>query len=239
MSGPREHKLTLQDAPGSSPKVYKRDFWSEENLKFSKPHFRLEKCAHIVNEIAGGRECRLLDVGCGPAALRQVLHPSIHYYGIDIAIQQPAPNLLEADLLESPISFEGRRFEIVVAQGFFEYMANTQEQKLTEIRDVLTPGGKFVASYVNFGHRDRELYWPYSNVRTQGDFRASLERHFTIERCFPTSHNWRHSEPNRRFMRVSQMPMRVNVPVISPLLAVEYFFICSPLPDGIAKDLDT
>jgi SAM-dependent methyltransferase len=226
---PREHELTLQGAP-DGPKVYKRDFWSAENLKFSKPHFRLEKAGRMVNKIAAGRECDLLDVGCGPAALRQVLQPNIHYYGIDIAIQQPAPYLLEADLLEAPVAFDGRRFDIVVAQGFFEYTADRQEQKLAEIREVLAADGTFVATYVNFGHRDRELYWPYSNIRTQSDFRTSLSRYFEIQRSFPTSHNWRHSEPNRWFMRVSQMRMQVNLPVLSPKLAVEYFFICTPRP---------
>jgi hypothetical protein len=102
-----ERGLILQDAPDRSPKVRKRDFWSEENLKYTKPHFRLEKCARIVNKIAAGREFRLLDVGCGPAALRPALQPDTHYNGIDMAIQQPAPKLLEADLIESPVSFEG------------------------------------------------------------------------------------------------------------------------------------
>lgn len=44
--------------------VYKRDFWSKENLKFAQPHFRLEKAARIVNKVAQGKECDLLDVGC-------------------------------------------------------------------------------------------------------------------------------------------------------------------------------
>ena len=46
-------------------RYHKKDFWSKENLNFSQPHVRHEKTAQIVNRLAGGRECTLLDVGCG------------------------------------------------------------------------------------------------------------------------------------------------------------------------------
>jgi SAM-dependent methyltransferase len=219
---------------GGSARYYKRDFWSEENLKFSGPHFRLAKSARIINRLSKGTECDLLDVGCGPAALQRLLSPNIRYHGIDIAIQDPAPNLIEADLLEVPIGFSGKRFDIVVAQGFFEYVGSFQEQKLAELSELLTRDGRFLVSYVNFEHRDREIYWPYSNIQPIRQFRSSLSRHFRIDRSYPTSHNWRHSEPNRTFMRASQMSVSVSVPVLSRLLAVEYFFICSPRNSSLA-----
>jgi hypothetical protein len=65
------------------------------------------------------------------------------------------------------------------------------------------------------------------------DFRRSLLRQFRIDRSFPTSHNWGHSEPNRWFMQAAQMHLNLNIPVISPMLAVEYFFVCS-LPGSVA-----
>lgn len=46
-------------------KYYKRDFWGEENLKFTRPHFRLQKSARVINKMAQGKERDLLDVGCG------------------------------------------------------------------------------------------------------------------------------------------------------------------------------
>ena len=214
----------------SAVRYYKRDFWSKENLKFARPHYRLAKSARLINKIAGARPCDLLDVGCGPAALQPLLRGNIAYHGIDIAIQEPAPNLLEADLLETPIGFAGKRFDIVVAQGVFEYIGTYQEQKFAEIRDLLKPGGTFLVSYVNFGHRDHGIYWPYSNIQEMSAFQEGLAKYFVIDRIFPTSHNWNNSEPNRWFMRVWQMPMRVNIPILSPLLAVEYFFVCSAKP---------
>ena len=206
---------------------YKKDFWKKESLKFARPHFRLEKASRIANRIAQGKECDLLDVGCGPATLGRLLDSNINYYGIDITIPGPAPNLIEMDILEKPIGFEGREFDIIMAQGVFEYMGRSQSQKLSEISGILRDNGKFVVSYVNFDHRNRELIESYSNVQSLRDFRNSLARYFTIERHFPASHNWHHGQPNRWFMKASQKHLNLNIPVISPLLAVEYFFICS------------
>ena len=224
MNDPGEGKST---APGTTVKYYKRDFWSQENLKYSRPHFRLEKAARITNGLSRGRERSLLDVGCGPSALAHLLAPNIRYYGIDISIPQPAPNLMEADIAASPVAFGGKRFDIVLAQGFFEYMGEFQRQKFEEIAGILNPGGLFVLTYVNFGHRDKELYWPYNNVQPLKHFRDDVRRYFKIERSFPTSHNWRHSEPNRKLLKAANMRINANIPLISPALAVEYFFICS------------
>ena len=209
-----------------SVQYYKRDFWSRENLKYAKPHYRLEKASRIINRIARGRECTLFDVGCGPAALRPLLAPNIRYFGADIAIQEPEPYLLEADFIEGPIQFGGRKFDIVLAQGFFEYVGEHQSQKFAEIAALIKRGGIFITTYVNFGHRDRQVYWPYSNVQPFADFRASLSARFDVRRFFPTSHNWRHGEPNRRGIRDVNMHLNLNVPFLSPWLAVEYFVIC-------------
>jgi SAM-dependent methyltransferase len=215
------------DSSGST--LYKKDFWSKENLKCSS-HYRLEKSARIINRLARAKEfITLLDVGCGPATLEPLLRSNIQYYGIDIAIHDPAPNFIEADLVNTPIRFDGKRFDIVIAQGFFEYMGTFQERKFAEISQLLSDGGIFIVSYVNFGHRDRTVYWPYSNVQPLNDFRQSLAKYFEIKRSFPTSYNWHHSAPNRKFIRAANMYFNMNVPFISPLLGTQYFFICSKL----------
>jgi SAM-dependent methyltransferase len=208
-------------------KYYKKDFWSKESQKFVRPHFRLEKASRIANKIARGRKCDLLDVGCGPTTLMCLLDSNISYYGIDIAIRDPAPNLLEVDLLENPIGFNGRQFDIIMAQGIFEYMGGSQAQKFTEISDLLRDGGKFVVSYINFDHRSREILPSYSNVQSFHEFRNDLAQHFSIERLFPASHNWHHGQPTRRLVMATQKHLNLNIPLVSPPLAVEYFFICS------------
>ena len=210
-----------------SETYYKWDFWSKENLRYVQPHFRMEKAGRLVNRIARGKECDLLDVGCGPATLQQLLQKNVNYYGIDIAIQNAAPNLLQMDFLEEPINFAGKKFDIILAQGVFEYVGTFQAQKLSEMAQLLKEGGRLVVSYVNFNHRDKRIYWPYSNVQPLREFRRSLKQHFQIQRFFPTSHHWHHHEPQRRLMKLIQLQINMNIPFISPVLGVEYFFICS------------
>ena len=65
-----------EDGAASAAQCYQRDFWSKENLKFTRPHYRMEKAMRIINRVAQGRERELLDIGCGPAALMQLLPPS-------------------------------------------------------------------------------------------------------------------------------------------------------------------
>ena len=216
------------DDAGGSAHYYTRDFWSKENLKFVKPHFRMEKAARIINAMAQGKESCLLDVGCGPATLMRLLDENIHYYGIDIAIHEPAPNLIEADFLKTPIKFGDNRFDIVLAQGVFEYVGSFQTQKLDEISKLLTSNGKFIVSYWNFNHRDKQGTPAFSNIQSYSQLRKSLACYFTIDNSFPIGHNWHQREPGRKLMKAAQMGVNINIPFISPVLAVEYFFICSP-----------
>jgi cyclopropane fatty-acyl-phospholipid synthase-like methyltransferase len=206
--------------------VYKRDFWADENTKYTRPHHRMLKVARLVNHLAAGSERRLLDVGCGPATLSHLLKPNIRYYGIDIAIQEPAPNLTECDILQEPIISEEAPFDIIVAQGLFEYLADSESQKFAEIADLLAPTGRFIVSYVNFDHRRPDHYWPYSSIQPPAQFRESLQEHFVVEKELPTSHNWTHKEPGRRIVQAPNMYINVKVPFLTRRLAVQYIWIC-------------
>lgn len=216
-----------RSARASVAESHKRHFWIEENKKHIPAHYRLRKTGRIVNALAGSGNCDLLDVGCGPATLMTVLRPNVRYYGIDIALQAAAPNLLEADILKAPIRFGDRRFDIVVAQGLFEYLGGMQPQKFEEIAALLTANGRFVVTYTNFGHRDRHVFEAFSNVQPMPDFRADLARHFAVDRAFPTSYNWHGGQPTRKLLMAANMALNANIPVIGPKLAVEYFFVCS------------
>ncbi len=224
-SGPGE---APQGAVSERAAHYKKDFWGEENLKFSEPWYRLEKSARIIRKLAGGRECTLLDIGCGPATLMRLMPANIKYFGIDIAIQNPAPNLMESDLVESEIAFDGMRFDLVTALGVFEYVGQVQSKKLAEISRLMNTDGKFLVTYTNFGHRRKRIYEAFSNVQPLHDFRQDLLRYFTIDKSFPASHNWKHSQPSRELIKAVNMQVNANIPLISPALAVDYFFVCSP-----------
>lgn len=228
MNDPASAKdIAPKDAADDAVRYRKKDFWNKESPTWSQPHYRLEKAARLINRLGRGKECTLLDVGCGPATLMRKLTPNIEYFGVDIAIQEPAPNLIEVDLLENPIRFDDTRFDIVLAQGFFEYVGDYQAQKFAEIAKILNDNGKFIVSYTNFGHRNRHVYWLYNNVQSLDSFRESLASHFRIDRYFPVAHNWSHTEPKRKFIKAVNMPIKIKIPVISPVLAPEYFFICS------------
>jgi SAM-dependent methyltransferase len=216
-----------EPARESVAEFYKRDFWIRENRKHVPAHYRLQKSARLINAIAGPEDRDLLDVGCGPATLMRLLRPNIRYYGIDIAVHDQAPNLIEADFFERPIRFDGRGFDIVAALGVFEYMGARQDQKFREIAQLLGEHGRFVLTYTNFGHRDSRIFEAFSNVQPMVDFRRSLARHFTIEKYFPTSYNWHGGQPVRTALKSANMRVKVNVPLIGDKLAVEYFFICS------------
>ena len=220
---------TSADDPTDEPAVryYAKDFWNDENLKYVEPHFRMLQCARIITRLAEGRTPSLLDIGCGPATLRRLIPTTVGYHGIDIAIHERDPNLREADIVKSPITFGGQKFDIVVAQGFFEYVGDYESQKFDEIAQLLAPGATFIVSYVNFAHRKRDVYEPYSNVRPIEDFRRDLTRNFTIRQFVPTSHNWSHKEPSRRLVRAANMRLKLNVPYLTPRFAVQYLFVCS------------
>jgi SAM-dependent methyltransferase len=199
---------------------YNRDFWEKENLRYAEPHFRLRKVARVLRGLAGRREVDLLDVGCGPGTLGTLLPATVHYHGLDIAIQRPAANLVESDITREPVRFKGTRFDLVVAQS----------RVLGDIAGLLKDGGRLVCTYQNFAHRRPSVYAPYSYVRPPGDFHRELDRHFLVDRAFPTAYNWGHSHPRRTLVRWPQERLAVNVPVIGQRLAVDYCYVCSPRP---------
>ena len=121
------------------------------------------------------------------------------------------------------------RFDLVVAQGLFEYLGEHQSQKFAEIAATLKGDGKFIVTYQNFDHRQRQIYWPYSNVQNPTDFRRDLGRFFRIERWFAGAHNWTHAHPGRPLVRAPQTHLNVYVPIISRKLAIDYIYICSPI----------
>lgn len=204
-----------------------RDYWIVENARYARPSFRLRKCAKFINQMAGNRECDLLDVGCGPAALRALLNPNITYYGVDIAIHEPAAKFRELDIAREAIAFDNRLFDFVVALGLFEYMGPQQNRKFEEIRAILKDDGTFIMTYVNFGHC-RSKIWPnYNNVQPIAEMAKQLKRMFQVERCFPASHHWRQKQPGERIFPALQLRLNCNIPIFSPLWAVEYLFVCS------------
>src|ERR1044071_6962391 len=112
----------------------------------------------------------------------RLLRPGISYFGIDIAIHDPAPNLLETDILDAPIGFAGRRFDIVTALGVFEYVGARQTEKFGEIAALLSERGRCVVTSTTRPPRAGRFLGPYSRAPRCGESRRTLPRHFTIDR---------------------------------------------------------
>ena len=208
-------------------KYYKKDYWFDENLAYVNPHFRLYKCARTVRSLSRGKDSDLLDLGCGPGTLRALLPNYINYFGIDIAIHNTSPNFLEMDVLENTIKFGEKCFDFIVAMGFFEYMGNSQRKKFLEINEILKDDGKFIMTYSNIQHRDWLPTQPWNNVQTIDTLKKDLELIFHIDKIFASSHNRKCHASTRKMIKIIQMNINLYLPIISPLLAVEYFLICS------------
>jgi len=207
---------------------WNREHWIASTDFYKRPYLRLEKCASIVNRPAGTGEIDLLDIGCGPATLAGHLNANIRYHGIDIAIHEPAANLIEMDVTQERIRFRNKRFDLIVAAGLFEYLGTFQRRKLREIHHLLKENGRFVVTFTNFAHVHPPLQEPiYNNTISIRAFLDDLQVFFSVERYFPSSHNWVRREPRRRWLRWMNMSFSANIPFVSHMLACNYFFICS------------
>jgi SAM-dependent methyltransferase len=207
---------------------WNREHWIASTDFYKRPYLRLEKCARILNRLAGSRATDLLDIGCGPATLARHLNGNIRYHGIDIAIHEPAANLIEMDVTQEPIRFRNKRFDLIVAAGLFEYLGTFHRQKLWEIHGLLKERGRLVVTFTNFAHVHPPLQEPtYNNAMSIRAFLDDLRAFFRVERYFPSSHNWVRREPKRRWLYWMNMRFSANIPFVSRLLACNYFFICS------------
>lgn len=208
--------------------LLKRDFWSRENLKYVEPHFRLYKIANVLTKLSKGKNCDLLDIGCGPAALAKLLPNSINYFGMDIAIQSPSSNLIELDIINNKIMFGDRSFDFVIASGLFEYLGNHQREKFSEIHNITKQDGYFIMSYVNFDHINKRIWPRYSNVQSVNEMKRDINSFFYIKKIFPTFHYWVGAEPSRKIIQNIQSDLYFNLPVLSSLFADEFVYICTP-----------
>ena len=210
-----------------SHEFHDKNYWIEENLPYKEPYFRLEKCARIVNSLAQDKECDLLDIGCGPASLSNLLRKNINYHGIDIAIHNSSPSLIESNVVENEINFNNMQFDIVVAAGLFEYVGEYQAQKLTEISKIMKNEAVFVVTYTNFNHIHKLGHTsPYNNIRSINNFKESLKEFFIITSWYPSSYNWNQSETRKKWLKKINMVINFHIPIFAPLFAVNYFFIC-------------
>lgn len=95
---------------------------------------------------------RLLDIGCGPASLRDFL-PDVEYVGIDhnasylakARMRFPQADFEQVDLEENWISFPHRDFDLITACGLLHHLSDDAAQRLfANCRGRLRVGGRLV-----------------------------------------------------------------------------------------------
>lgn len=81
-------------------------------------------------------------------------------------------------------------------------------------------------AYINFSHFRRRIYPAYNNIQSIPDMIKAILDAFQLAQVFPVSHHWRHKQSGKNALPRIQMHFDIDIPGISPWLAVEYFFTC-------------
>jgi len=176
-------------------KQAKTDYWAVETQKYRLPHRRLKRLAGELNRLplAAGT---VLDLGCGPGTLGQLLDRTrLTYFGVDVF---PQPNFAgrygQFDLeggTWSDFPFT-EKFDAVVLSGVMEYLsAKRVGELLSFIKEhLLKSDGIVIASYTNFEHYTRQPlnYHPAWLAIWPSDQLANLfaQVGFRVERKYPS-----------------------------------------------------
>lgn len=134
---------------GHDPSSHAIERWSPLKVWFYTLFHRHPKSNIAIVDYAGvGPGDRLLDIGCGPgAALRQAVKSGATAAGVD-----PSPSMVERASKRVPdadvrvgsaeeIPFDDDVFTVAINVASFHHWAD-REAGLTEIRRVLSPGGR-------------------------------------------------------------------------------------------------
>jgi len=154
-------------------------YWNKRIWNFDQLHPRLFLIRNLIDTILKPGS-QLLDVGCGAATLRRILQHDIEYFGVDIASDVIEsfhdPVHFEAiDFNLNPECFSGRKFDIVVCSGVFEYVQ--QPDRFIEfLGQKLADTGHLILTCTNRQHHLSVRKWlrggfddnpdPHSNLLT-------------------------------------------------------------------------
>ena len=112
-----------------------------------------EERVDLFREYVGGPGRRVLDLGCRYGALTRAYAAGNDVVGVDVdreALAEAATLGIEtrwADV-DEPLPFDDASFDVVVAGELLEHVRDP-ERLVGEVRRVLRPGGRFVASVPN------------------------------------------------------------------------------------------
>ena len=211
----REHLLTKQyrDASNLNARIQLHAGFSTNQYGW---------CLWLFDQLDLPRECRILELGCGPGGL-WLENLARLPEGWDIVmtdfsagmVQQARRNLQDHRPFEfaivdaQAISFPSERFDAVIANHMLYHVPGVAKA-LSEMRRVLKPGGRFYASTIGDAHM--EELWALVD-RFEPDLAEPADLSFTLESGTAQLSPWFSKVALRRFEDA------LEVTEVAPLVA--------------------
>jgi SAM-dependent methyltransferase len=133
------------------------DFYAIVETAISAPDERLRVFAdeYRRHRAATGRALAVLDVGCGRLTLLQrEIDPADEYYACDLVEPDDAPpNFRRLNLNEESVRdvFAGKAFDVIFCGEVIEHLFSP-DALMSDLRDVLRPGGILILSTPNLAY---------------------------------------------------------------------------------------
>jgi len=141
-------------------KNFQRDIFNNHEIKLHKETVDLiigNLVQDLVSDKFGGREVRILEVGCGGGQLLSNFAATHDIHGVDVsekAVQEAILRGYKAqvcDIESETLPFGDNHFSLVVMNDVLEHITDT-DQCLREIHRVLDSTGYFILGIPNISH---------------------------------------------------------------------------------------
>jgi len=149
------------------PKEYYRRAMSPSSLE----------CLRIILDmIPDGKGLDILDMGCGPGFMTEILTKNHHVVGVDISdkmidFAKRNSNRGAVYMVGDAETFDSnQKFDVAIAKGVFEYLESDNDA-MRNINRLLKPNGRLIAEFRHAGfiHGDPNYVDPYPMKRRAHD----------------------------------------------------------------------
>lgn len=196
-------KVTLLDSPSIGTSMYEREYEAMFDLEDVYWWFvaRRQLAEEILrNELRGGRDTRLLDVGCGTGSNLRAFSSIARVAGIDSSAEaltfcrlRSVSPVAQGEIEALP--FPDSTFDVITAMDVLEH-TDDDLVALGEIRRVCRPGGLLLATVPAYGflwsehdealkHRRRYTAHEIRNKLTNRGFEIERSSYFITTLFFP------------------------------------------------------